>query len=138
MVVSYHPSCSATNRLVAGRSPPDALPLISAGIALGVTHTDFDAAREEPPTPGRAALGLEDVVTVRPGGGAAAVKVVTFVPEQDVDSIVEAMSRAGGGSATTSGAATAPRVRLVPRRRGRLSAVGEAGALNVEPEIEWR
>jgi len=139
MVVSYHPLLfRPTNRLVAGRSPAGrAYRLISAGIALGVTHTDFDAAPGGTADSLAEALGLEDVVPFGPVAGAPQVKVVTFVPEQDVDSIVEAMSRAGAGrignyqwcSYRTEGFGS------FLAAEGASPVVGEAGALNVEPEM---
>lgn len=56
LLITYHPLLfTPTNRVVAGRSPgARSFRLISAGVSLLVTHTDFDAA------PGGAADALAD------------------------------------------------------------------------------
>lgn len=61
LVVTYHPLLfSPTNRLVAGRSAESrAFSLISMGMSLLVTHTDFDAA------PGGAADALAGLLDLR-------------------------------------------------------------------------
>lgn len=68
MLVTYHPLIfTPTNRLLAGRSPgARSYRLITTGVSLLVTHTDFDAA------PGGTADALADffdLVDVTPFGG---------------------------------------------------------------------
>ncbi len=99
VLVVYHPLLfHSTTRLVAGPTAAGrAFRLIGAGIAVVVTHTDFDAA------PGGAAdaladtLGLQAVTGFGSVPGEDQIKVVTFVPEEAADAVVAAMSHAGAG-----------------------------------------
>ncbi|MCP4002919.1 MAG: Nif3-like dinuclear metal center hexameric protein [bacterium] len=98
LLVSYHPLLfEATTRLVAGPTPEGrALRLVRAGVALAVTHTNYDVA------PGGAAdaladaLELEDVAGFAPLYGAGAHKIVTFAPAEAVDALLEAVAAEGG------------------------------------------
>lgn len=67
LLVSYHPVLFApTNRLLAGRSSgARAFRLITAGVAVLVTHTDFDAA---PGGTADALAGIFDLSDVKPFG----------------------------------------------------------------------
>lgn len=139
LVVSYHPLLfRPTTRLVAGSGPAGrAFALITAGIGLAVTHTDFDAA------PGGTAdslaeeLGLAAVEPFGPITGRDQVKVVTFVPEESVEAVVEAMAVAGGGrignydtcSFRVAGKGT------FRAGEGADPVTGEAGRFNTEHEI---
>ncbi|HLU30855.1 MAG TPA: Nif3-like dinuclear metal center hexameric protein, partial [Acidimicrobiia bacterium] len=139
LVVCYHPLLfRPTNRLVSGRSPAGrAYRLIASGIALAVTHTDFDAAPGGTADSLAEALGLTEIVPFGPVAGGPQVKVVTFVPEEAVDPVVEAMSRAGAGrignyescSYRSSGFGS------FLAAEGSSPVVGRAGLLNVEPEV---
>ena len=68
LLVTYHPLIfRPTTRLLAGRSPGGrAFRLMSAGAALLITHTDFDAA---PNGTADALAGIFDIKDVRPFGG---------------------------------------------------------------------
>lgn len=98
-VVSYHPLLfRPTTRLVAGRSASGrAWRLVSAGIGLLVTHTDFDACPGGTADALAAALRLEDVHRFGPVEGRSQVKVVVFAPEESVGQIASAMAEAGAG-----------------------------------------
>lgn len=139
LVITYHPLLfRPTNRLVAGPSPAGrAYRLMAAGLSLAVTHTDFDAAPGGTAESLAQALGLVDVLPFGPLVGTPQVKVVTFAPEDAVEPIVEAMSRAGGGrignyescSYRTSGLGS------FLAGEGAAPVVGRTGTLNVEPEV---
>lgn len=139
LLVSYHPLLfRPVQRLVAGRSPAGrAFRLVEAGVALAVTHTDFDAAPGGTADALAASLDLDDVTAFGPVTGADQVKVVTFVPEEVVDDLVAAMGRAGAGrignydacSYRVSGQGS------FAAGEGAAPVVGGPGAMNVEPEI---
>lgn len=139
LLVSYHPLLfRPTNRLVAGRSAAGrAFRLVSAGVALGVVHTAYDVVEGGVADSLAAALGLEDVVPFGPNWGPASVKIVTFVPSDDVDGVAEAMGGAGGGtiggysgcSFRSSGTGT------FVASVGTSPAVGHVGAASAEPEM---
>lgn len=139
LVVSYHPLLfRATTRLVAGPSPAGrAWRLISAGVALAVTHTDFDAS------PDGTAEALSDFFDLGEAGpfapieASVQVKVVTFAPAEVVDELIDAMAGAGAGV-----------IGNYDRCSFRLEGVGSFGAgdgadpvvgkkneLNLEPEV---
>lgn len=139
LVLSYHPLLfRPTRSLVAGRTPEGrAFRLVSAGVALAVTHTDFDAAPGGTADALAAALDLQQVAAFGPVEGGPQVKVVTFVPEGAVDDLVAAMAGAGAGRI---GNYEACNYRVLGEGsfsagEGAAPVVGEAGALNVEPEI---
>lgn len=138
LLLSYHPLLfRPTTRLVADRSPAGrAFRLIRGGVALAVTHTDFDAAPGGTADSLASALGLDDVDGFGPIEGGPQIKVVTFVPAEQVDPLVEALSRAGAGRignydscsyrSTGEGSFAAG--------EGSDPTVGQVGELNVEPE----
>jgi dinuclear metal center YbgI/SA1388 family protein len=99
LLVTYHPLLlRPTNRLVAGRNPAGrAWRLARAGTAVAVAHTSFDAAAGGTADALAEALGLRSVVPFAPVAGGKQDKIVTFVPEADVDRVADAMVRAGAG-----------------------------------------
>lgn len=99
LLVAYHPLLfKPTSRLVAGRTPAGrAWALVRAGIALAVTHTDFDVSPVGTSAALAEALGLFDPVGFGPVPGRDQIKIVTFVPADAVDRVVEAMVTAGAG-----------------------------------------
>lgn len=99
VVVSYHPLLfRPTNRLVRGPTPAGrAWRLMAAGVALLVTHTDFDAAPRGTSDSLAARLGLADVTGFGPMAGPDKVKVVVFVPEEAEAKVTGAMASAGAG-----------------------------------------
>ncbi|MGI9649071.1 MAG: Nif3-like dinuclear metal center hexameric protein [Acidimicrobiia bacterium] len=99
LLVSYHPLLfKPVDRLTAGRSPAGrAYRLLSAGIGLAVAHTNFDVAPGGTADSLAAALGLEDLVGFGPAGSGDLVKIVSFVPEGEVDRVTGAMAAAGAG-----------------------------------------
>lgn len=138
LVVTYHPLLfRPTHRLVAGASPAGrAFRLIAAGVALAVTHTDFDAAPGGTADALAAELRLADVSAFGPVAGQEQVKVVTFAPDEVVDDLVAAMGQAGAGRIGNYDACS---YRVAGQGsfaagEGAAPVVGVPGAMNVEPE----
>jgi dinuclear metal center YbgI/SA1388 family protein len=139
LVVAYHPLLfRPASRLVPGRSPAGrATRLLRAGVAVLVTHSDFDAMPGGMSDAMADALGLSGVVGFAPVAAAEQVKVVTFMPEDAVDAVIAALGTAGAGrigdyeqcAFTTGGTG-----RFVASA-GTHPAAGTAGAANAEPEV---
>jgi dinuclear metal center YbgI/SA1388 family protein len=93
----FRPLASLTPASASGRT---ALAAARAGVAVAAAHTNLDVARDGAGTsdPVARTLGLTDVVPLtselRDGDRA---KLVTFVPPEAVDAVVEALSDAGAG-----------------------------------------
>ncbi len=139
LLVTYHPLLfSPVNKLVAGKSAVGrAYRLVRAGVDLVVAHTNYDAAPGGTADALADALALEDTAAFAPVGAAPSVKIVTFVPEAQVDRVAEGMTRAGAGrighydscSYRSAGIGTfQPDLWARPE-------TGRAGELNQEPEI---
>lgn len=139
LVVSYHPLMfRPVARLVPDRSPAGrATRLLRAGVAVVVTHTDFDVMAGGMSDAMADALGLTEVSGFAPIAAAEQIKVVTFVPKPSVGTVVDALGEAGAGSIGdyercaftvegvgrfVAGATTTP-------------AVGRAGLANEEREV---
>lgn len=99
LVVSYHPLLfRPAARLVPGRSPAGrATRLLRAGVAVVVSHSDFDAMPGGMSDAMADALGLADVSGFAPVVAAEQVKLVTFAPEESVEALIEALGEAGAG-----------------------------------------
>lgn len=138
MVVAYHPLLfRPTSRLVLGPTPSGrAWRLARAGVSLLVTHTDFDAAPGGTADALAAALHLADVVPFGPLTSADQVKVVTFVPEDDVDALAGAMASAGAGRIGNYDTCSFRLAGHGTFRAGEGTdpVAGSRGKLNVEPE----
>lgn len=139
LVVAYHPLLfRPISRLVPDRSPSGrATRLLRAGVALVVTHSDFDAMPGGMSDAMADALGLDDVSGFAPVAAAEQVKVVTFAPAESVTALIAALSAAGAGhigdyeqcaftvdgvGRFLAGSTTSP-------------VAGVAGASNAEPEV---
>lgn len=99
LLVSYHPLLFApVNKVVAGKSPVGrAYRLLHAGVGLAVAHTNYDAAPGGTADALAAILGLGDTAGFGPAGSADSIKIVTYVPEESVERLAEAMAHAGAG-----------------------------------------
>ena len=99
LVVAYHPLLFApAAHLVPGRGPAGrATRLLRAGVAVVVTHSDFDAMPGGMADAMADAVGLADVTGLAPVSGVDQVKVVTFVPAATVPAMVASLSAAGAG-----------------------------------------
>lgn len=139
LVVSYHPLLfRPTTRLVAGVNPNGrAFRLVAAGVALAVTHTDFDAAPGGTADSLASALGLDDVSGFGPIKPSEQVKIVTFVPTADSDRVASAMSQAGAGRIGnyTGCSFRSPGTGTFHPQIGANPASGMTGELNREPEV---
>jgi dinuclear metal center YbgI/SA1388 family protein len=139
LVVSYHPLLfRPASRLVPDRSPSGrAVRLLRAGVALVVTHSDFDAMPGGMTDAMADALGLTDVTGFAPVAAADQIKVVTFAPAEAGAGLIAALSAAGAGrigdyeqcaftvdgvGRFVAGASTSP-------------VAGAAGQSNAEPEV---
>ena len=139
LLVSYHPLLfEPTTRLVAGSDPPGrALRLLQAGIALAVVHTNFDVAAGGTADALADALGLEDVRGFAPLFGPDTLKVVTFVPAEAADDVLDAVVRAGAGAIGnyTHCSYRSEGVGTFFAGAGTQPVAGASGALNREPEL---
>ena len=99
LLVAYHPLLfRPTTRITAGTSASGrAYRLIRAGIALYVVHTAFDVATNGSADALAGALHLEDVSGFGPAWPSDQVKIVTYAPPADTDSVVAAMAERGAG-----------------------------------------
>jgi dinuclear metal center YbgI/SA1388 family protein len=99
LLVAYHPLLfQPTNRWVAGKTPEGrALRLVRAGIALGVVHTAFDVAPGGTADALADALDLAEIEGFAPLDGAPQRKLVTFLPSDSADTMLDALAAAGAG-----------------------------------------
>jgi dinuclear metal center YbgI/SA1388 family protein len=139
LLVSYHPLLfRPVARLVPGRGPGGrAARLLRAGVAVAVTHSDFDAMPGGMSDAMADAIGLNDVRGFAPVGAAEQVKVVTFAPAHAVPAIIDALAAAGAGRIGDY-----ERCAFTVEGVGRFVAgttthpvAGEAGAQSAEPEV---
>lgn len=72
--------------------------LVRAGIALHVAHTNADIAQPGVSDALATTLGLVDLAPLRPAAPDPLDKLVTFVPHDDVDRVVDALAAAGAGA----------------------------------------
>lgn len=138
LLVSYHPLLfRPIDRLVAGRSPAGrALRLLTAGIGLAVAHTNFDVAPGGTADSLATALGIEDPIGFGPAGSADSVKIVTFVPEGQVERLAAAMTVAGAGRIGNYLACSyrSQGIGSFQPESWASPQAGEVGRLNQEPE----
>ena len=99
LLVTHHPLYLGGTTSVAATNAKGRVVhrLLGAGIGLYVAHTNADVA-----TPGVSdalgvAVGLRGLRPLQPQPSEAHDKVVTFVPPEDVDRVLDAMSDAGAG-----------------------------------------
>ena len=139
LLISYHPLLfRPTTRLVAGATPAGrALRLMRAGVALAVAHTNFDVAEGGMADALADALGLEQTSGFAPLYGPDSVKVVTFLPADAADAVLEAVAGAGAGviGNYTHCAFRSEGIGTFFATEATDPAVGRRGALNREPEL---
>ena len=98
-IVSHHPvlfrgAKNLSTQTAEGRL---LLPLLRAGVAVYSPHTSFDDGPGGINDQLAATLGLLNVQPLRSVAGRAAVKLVVFVPDSDLQAVSEAIFQAGGG-----------------------------------------
>ncbi|MGH9137650.1 MAG: Nif3-like dinuclear metal center hexameric protein [Acidimicrobiales bacterium] len=139
LVVAYHPLLfrPAARLVPGGGAAGRAVRLLRAGVAVVVTHSDFDAMPGGMSDAMADALGLTDVTGFAPVAGADQVKIVTFVPAASVAPLTEALSSAGAGQIGDYAqcAFTVDGVGRFFAGDTTNPAAGRAGALNSEPEV---
>ena len=101
LIIAHHPLLfrpleRLTPDTAAGRL---ALRAARQGCAIVAAHTNFDAASPGTTDPVTDALGLTDVRPLQtlPAEDLGTVKLVVFVPQEDTDAVLAAISDAGGG-----------------------------------------
>ncbi|NRA01804.1 MAG: Nif3-like dinuclear metal center hexameric protein [Myxococcales bacterium] len=99
LLVSYHPLLfRPTLRILAGPTPAGrAYRLLRAGVALAVVHTSFDVAPGGAADALAAALGLAEVRGFAPLEGPDSIKLVSFLPADHAERVLQAVSEAGAG-----------------------------------------
>jgi dinuclear metal center YbgI/SA1388 family protein len=99
LVVTHHPLFLGGTSSVAATTAKGRVVhrLIGAGIGLFVAHTNADVASPGVSDALADAVGLLDVRPLQPQPGQAQDKVVTFVPADAVDDLLDAMTAAGAG-----------------------------------------
>lgn len=110
--------------------------LVRAGVALHVAHTNADVADPGVSDALAAAVGVGDTRPLRAEPAEPTDKVVTFVPHDSVDVVVDALAAAGAGRIgdydrcawTTAGEGT------FTARRGAHPTVGSVGTTERVPE----
>jgi dinuclear metal center YbgI/SA1388 family protein len=74
-----------------------ALRAARAGVAIVAAHTNFDVAHGGTTDPVMAALDVHAARPLVPQAGPGSVKVVTFVPAEHTDAVLDALAGAGAG-----------------------------------------
>jgi dinuclear metal center YbgI/SA1388 family protein len=99
LVVSHHPVLFKAVRRLTDATPEGRtlLALARAGVAVYSPHTAFDGAAGGINETLARRVGLAELRPLRPAGGAAECKVVVFVPEQDLQSVMRSLFAAGAG-----------------------------------------
>ncbi|HWA67057.1 MAG TPA: Nif3-like dinuclear metal center hexameric protein [Mycobacteriales bacterium] len=100
LLVTHHPLYLGGTTSVAATTSKGRVVhrLIGAGCALYVAHTNADVANPGVNDALAATLGLRDVGVLSPAASGAVDKIVTFVPVDDADRMLDALSAAGAGS----------------------------------------
>ncbi len=102
LVIAHHPLLFRPLRAVTPSTAPGRLALAaaSAGTAIAAAHTNLDVTSDGAGTsdPVATVLGLEEVRSLTDQlGESGRVKLVTFVPPEAVDAVLDAVSTAGAG-----------------------------------------
>ena len=100
LVLAHHPLLlrgleRLTPATAGGRA---ALHAARLGVAVAAAHTNLDVAHGGTSDPVVDLLALVDVRPLRPTPAPARVKLVTFVPEDDVARVLDALAGAGAGT----------------------------------------
>lgn len=139
LLITYHPLIfRPLEQVVSGRgSAGRVFRLLQGNVAVATFHTAWDVARGGAADALATALGLQNQRGFAPLGALPRIKVVTFVPPDQVDEVAAALSAAGAGrignydgcSFRSEGTGT-----FLPGP-GAEPAVGATGSLNHEKEI---
>lgn len=139
LVIVYHPLLfSPAVSFVAAPSPSGrGFRLTRAGISVAVVHTAFDVVEGGSADALAEAIGLSAVRGFGPAWGVESIKIVTFVPGDDVDRVEGAMAAAGAGriGAYSGCSFRTPGVGSFLPGPGARPLVGTVGVRSTEPEI---
>jgi len=99
MVVTHHPLLFRGVKKLTTATPDGrvVLPLLRAGIAVYSPHTAFDNCKGGINDSLCAALGVREVVPLRPRSAPPEYKLVVFVPDSDLACVSDAVFRNGAG-----------------------------------------
>ena len=100
LIVTHHPLLFRAVHSVAASTPKGRVvhDLISNGIGLFVAHTNADSPPGGVSESLALALGLHEVRPLDPEPADPLDKIVTFVPADDTDAVVDALAAAGAGA----------------------------------------
>jgi dinuclear metal center YbgI/SA1388 family protein len=100
LLVTHHPLYLGGTTSVAATSSKGRVVhrLISAGVGLYVAHTNADVAKLGVNDALAAILGLQDTEPLSPLPHGSLDKIVTFVPVDDADRVLDALAAAGAGT----------------------------------------
>jgi dinuclear metal center YbgI/SA1388 family protein len=139
LLITYHPLVfRPLESVVSGRGPGGRVfRLLEAGVAVATFHTAWDVARGGAADALAGAVGLRNQRGFAPVEATPQIKVVTFVPPDQVDEVAAALRAAGAGQIgnyegcgfRTEGIGT-----FLPGP-GAAPVVGAAGSLSHEKEI---
>jgi dinuclear metal center YbgI/SA1388 family protein len=136
VVVCYHPPIfKGVQRIPPGTALEAAL---RAGLALYSPHTALDSAEGGTNDVLADALGLEEREPLRPVAAKDdTLKLVTFVPEENVAAVSDALFAAGAGRIGSYSACSfrSPGTGTFFGEAGTSPAVGQAGRLETAPEV---
>ena len=138
LLVTHHPLLLRGVHGVATTTPKGraVTTLVKHDVALLVAHTNADVADPGVSDALAAALGVVGTTPLRPSGPGATYKLVTFVPHDDAERVIDALAAAGAGDIggyercawTTEGTGT------FRGGAGTSPAVGQAGRVETVAE----
>ncbi|HUO47010.1 MAG TPA: Nif3-like dinuclear metal center hexameric protein [Acidimicrobiia bacterium] len=139
LLITYHPLLfRPVTSLIAGRGPGGrAYRLTREGVAVAAIHTAWDAAPGGTADSLAAALELEEVTAFGPMSGEGHIKLVTFVPAEQVEEVAGALTAAGAGHIGNYSSCTfrSEGIGTFVPAEGAHPATGAVGALSAEKEI---
>jgi dinuclear metal center YbgI/SA1388 family protein len=99
LIVSHHPILFKPIRRLSGATPEGRmlLALARAGVAVYSPHTAFDNSTDGINESLARRIGLRDVAPLKRQPSGAECKVVVFVPEQDLQPVMDSLFAAGAG-----------------------------------------
>ncbi|HSF26989.1 MAG TPA: Nif3-like dinuclear metal center hexameric protein [Actinomycetes bacterium] len=138
LVVTHHPLFLRAVHGVAATTPKGRVVhrLITAGVALHVAHTNADVAEHGVSEALAARLGLTGTRPLVASPAEPLDKIVTFVPDEAADRVVDALAAAGAGAigAYTRCAWTTTGTGTFTPQAGAQPAIGVVGQVELVPE----
>lgn len=139
LIVTHHPLMLRGVNHIRRNEPKGrvVMSLIESGIALFAAHTNADSARPGVADALANVIGLVDDQPLVPATEPGLDKLVTFVPAEDVDRVIAALSEAGAGAIGNYDqcAFTSPGTGQFRPLAGADPHIGEVGGLTRIPEV---